>query len=216
MRDTNDPKSPPMVRPAPVDPRDPSPDGRSPGDPPSCSGSDLRAEACAAARANVASALRTLRRLRDGLDPADAAPLAPDHPFQRPEVLRALFVATSAVELLAAADDAGRPGPLPPRGAERPKPANRGMPWSAEDDRLLAEAFDAGDSIAEIAETFGRSRGSIRARLLRLGRGEFGGPPPRWPVGGVASGSAAADPAAAGRAGAGRSEPVPTLEPEPV
>jgi hypothetical protein len=44
--------------------------------------------------------------------------------------------------------------------------------WTAEEDRDLAERFTAGESIEELMETFGRQRGSIRARLLKLELGE--------------------------------------------
>ena len=153
-------------------------------------------------RTTLTLALQTLRRLRDGLDPADGAPLPADHPFQRSDVVRALFAGVSALEREAAAC------PEPGHGlraawasAHRSAPPNQGRPWSAEDDRRLAEAFDGGASLPELAAAFGRSKNSIRSRLILLGRGDpDGGPAPRWPV-------------ARGTVG---DRAVPTLEPEPA
>jgi len=132
------------------------------------------------------TALKALRNLRDGLDPADGRPLPADHPCQRPDVLRALFAGVAALERTVAQDAAA--APTSRRAAAdpsaRPSAPNQGRPWSAEDDRRLAEAFDGGATTHELAAAFGRSKNSIRARLLLLGRGEAvtGGPPPRWAV----------------------------------
>jgi hypothetical protein len=70
--------------------------------------------------------------------------------------------------------------------SRRPRPANAGQPWRDDDDRRLVELFDGGASLAEIATAFARTRGSIRARLVLLGRGDLVGPGPalRYPVAG--------------------------------
>ena len=47
---------------------------------------------------------------------------------------------------------------------------NAGRPWSAADDHLLAEAFDSGSPIGTIATQMERTRGSITARLVKLGK----------------------------------------------
>jgi hypothetical protein len=131
------------------------------------------------------TALKALRSLRDGLDPADGRPLPADHPCQRPDVLRALFAGVAALERSVGPDAAAAPPAR--RSADpssRPSAPNQGRPWSAEDDHRLAEAFDGGASLPELAAAFGRSKNSIRARLLLLGRGEgiAGGRPPRWSI----------------------------------
>ncbi len=77
--------------------------------------------------------------------------------------------------------------------SRRSRPANAGQPWREEDDRRLVELFDGGASLTEIATEFARTRGSIRARLVLLGRGDLVGPGPalRYPIGagGARSGS---------------------------
>ena len=128
-------------------------------------------------------AVTLLRRMRDGRDPATDEPLPADHPFQRADVVRALFVAVEALEgPRGAGDVAGEPAPPPP--PRRPRPPNAGRPWTEEDDRRLVEAFDGGADERELAEAFGRSRISVRSRLIRLGRGALlgEGPAPRYPV----------------------------------
>lgn len=143
-------------------------------------------------------ALTMLRRARDGRDPTNGGPLPPDHPFQQPDVVRALFVAVDALERVSGerqVGDAGSRGADDTGGAEgdgdpaerrprKPRPPNTGRPWSDEDDRRLVEAFDGGAEERELAEAFGRSRSSVRARLIRLGRGALlgDGPAPRYPV----------------------------------
>jgi hypothetical protein len=129
-----------------------------------------------------------LRALRDGCDPRTGASLDAGHLCQRPEVIRALFAAVEAIER-GGGDDGGidgggdSPEPAPIRPA-RPRPPNSGQPWNDDDDRRLVEAFDGGADERELADAFGRSRSSIRARLIRLGRGALlgDGPAPRYPV----------------------------------
>ena len=137
-------------------------------------------------------ALHVLRRLRDGIDPRTGAEIGPDHLCQRADVVRALFAAVDALER--ARGDAplsSRPvqppdvtsPDTPPRPA-RPRPLRSGQPWTEDDDRRLVEDFDGGADERELAAAFGRSRTSIRARLVRLGRGALlgDGPSPRYPV----------------------------------
>jgi hypothetical protein len=50
-----------------------------------------------------------------------------------------------------------------------PGPANAGTAWSTAADRQLEALWKEGSSLASLAETFGRTRGSITARLVRLG-----------------------------------------------
>ncbi len=49
------------------------------------------------------------------------------------------------------------------------KETNAGQAWSEEEDRRLAEEFEAGMKIAEIARGHGRTYGAIRARLKKQG-----------------------------------------------
>jgi hypothetical protein len=59
-----------------------------------------------------------------------------------------------------------------------------GRPWPPEDDLALAARWRAGDSVAALAERFGRTGGAVAARLVKLGLAEDrqsvreGEPPP--------------------------------------
>ncbi len=55
---------------------------------------------------------------------------------------------------------------LPPA---RSGPANRGRPWSAEEEDRLRAAWDAGDDPPDIARALSRSRGAVLARAVKLG-----------------------------------------------
>lgn len=50
------------------------------------------------------------------------------------------------------------------------KPPRQGDPWTADEDRRLTDAFDAGVPQEQLAERHRRSRGAIRSRLEKLGR----------------------------------------------
>ena len=49
---------------------------------------------------------------------------------------------------------------------------NAGKPWSPEDDAELLKQYKAGVSVTEIAKRYKRTKGAIRARLVRLGIAE--------------------------------------------
>lgn len=51
----------------------------------------------------------------------------------------------------------------------RGRPINSGKPWTDDDDASLSEAFRSESNLAGLAVRFGRSRGSVKARLVRLG-----------------------------------------------
>lgn len=50
-----------------------------------------------------------------------------------------------------------------------PKPRNAGSPWLPEQDDFLRDDFEAGRTLASIAEAHGRSLGAIKSRLVKLG-----------------------------------------------
>ncbi|MDP2311733.1 MAG: hypothetical protein Q8P41_02420 [Pseudomonadota bacterium] len=56
-----------------------------------------------------------------------------------------------------------------PAKATRPGPARRGQAWSEDEETQLREGFARGDEPAAIATTLGRTSGSVRARLVRMG-----------------------------------------------
>ncbi|MBL8528427.1 MAG: hypothetical protein JNL68_12135 [Burkholderiales bacterium] len=130
-------------------------------------------------------ALTILKDLADGKDPETGDPFPPDSPYQRPDVIRALFHAAREMESTVASEarrgDPGK-GSLPENAAGAPlasaaasprrgAPAPRsGKPWSTEEDEKLVAGFDAGQTIPALATDHGRSRIAIEARLARFGK----------------------------------------------
>jgi ATP-dependent DNA helicase PIF1 len=51
----------------------------------------------------------------------------------------------------------------------RQKYPNAYRPWKEDDDTILRQLFKKGDTINELSKKFGRQRGSINARLIKLG-----------------------------------------------
>ena len=106
-----------------------------------------------------AQALAVVRSLANGVCPESGEVFAPDSPYQRPQVVRALYEAASALE---------RQDRFYRRRAQMP--VNTGKPWSEDEDRKLLAAFDAGRALQELATSHQRTLGSVRARLLKYGR----------------------------------------------
>lgn len=105
------------------------------------------------------TAAHIIQTLARGIDPHSGAVFPADSPYQHPDTVRALFQALQALS-----------EPPPPRTARPPTPANAGKPWADDEDKTLAERFDAGQSLVELAQEHGRSRAAIQARLVRLGK----------------------------------------------
>ncbi len=113
--------------------------------------------------------LRILNALANGVHPATGEKFAADGPYQHPDTVRALFEAMRVVE--GGGAPAPAPAPAPERKAAPAMPqSGPGSRWSAEEEQRLATAFDAGRTVDELARAHGRSRASIEARLVRLGK----------------------------------------------
>ncbi len=115
------------------------------------------------------TALHIVQALAQGIDPHTGVILPADGPYQHPDTVRALFLAAQAL---------AEPQPPRARAAPQATPANAGKPWADVDDKALAERFDAGLSIPELAAERGRTRAAVQARLVKLGKLE---PPPEAP-----------------------------------
>lgn len=100
-------------------------------------------------------ALRVVDALADGADPETGELFAPESVLLKPTVIRALFVASRALQAA---------------GRTRRQPGQAGKPWSPEEDQRLLEAFDQGADLATLTTSHARSKGGITARLERLGR----------------------------------------------
>lgn len=104
-------------------------------------------------------ALGIVRSLANGVDPESGEVFPAESPYQRPQTVRALYEAATALERIERFDR-----------RRSQMPAKTGEPWSEDDDRKLLTAFDAGKSLTEIATAHERSVGACRARLLKYGR----------------------------------------------
>ncbi len=104
-------------------------------------------------------ALEILSRLAQGAHPASGEVLPADSVVREAEVVRALQLARMAL------------GEYLRRAVRRAHaPRNVGAPWTAEEERLMLAAFEAGHSAREIAATLERTLTAIEARLEKLGR----------------------------------------------
>jgi len=107
-------------------------------------------------------ALSILQALSNGTDPLSGQPFPAASPYQHPDVVRALYQAVRALEAAVTAQK---------RQAARSTAAgNSGKPWAKDEDERLVAAFDAGQSIDDLAVAHGRSRLAIEARLARFGK----------------------------------------------
>ena len=104
-------------------------------------------------------ALAMVRSLANGVDPESGEVFPPESAYQRPQIVRALYEAASALERIERFER---------RRAQMP--AKTGEPWSEEEDRKLLAAFDAGRALQELASAHERTMGAVRARLLKYGR----------------------------------------------
>lgn len=102
--------------------------------------------------------------LAGGIDPTTVEVLADDSPLGNPHVIRALFLAAKALELMG--NKAER--------SQAASPSNAGKAWTDDEDQRLVAAFVAGTPVAAIARAHERTSGAITSRLIRLGRLQVG------------------------------------------
>src|SRR5438477_12949575 len=103
-----------------------------------------------------AQALAVVRALADGIDPESGEVFPRESAYQRPQVVRALYEAATALQRIERFER--RRAQMPPKTGE---------PWSEEEDRKLLAAFDAGRALQDLAADHQRTIGAVRARLLK-------------------------------------------------
>jgi hypothetical protein len=103
------------------------------------------------------SDVEILRGLAEGIDPFTGEVLAGESPYNRVETVRALY---KAIELFGKGRNEKR----------RSLPERAGQAWTEEESGLLAKRFDEGMEIGQIAKEHQRTRGSIAARLVKIGK----------------------------------------------
>ncbi len=104
------------------------------------------------------TALRLIDTLANGVNPASGEVLAADNPCQQPEVLRALWLASRALQ-------EQRLRNL----RQNNLPANVGKPWSEDENNALIAEFHSGRALTDIASLHQRTQAGIQARLEKLG-----------------------------------------------
>jgi hypothetical protein len=118
---------------------------------------------------DATQAHQIISALADGCDPMTGEKVE-SSVLQHGDVIRALHMAVRALETSARSEV---------RSGRARTPANAGKPWTEQEDRALLEKFDAGQTVAQLAQAHDRTPAGILARLLRHGRLEATGPQSR-------------------------------------
>jgi len=113
-----------------------------------------------------AQAHKIISALADGCDPTTGEKVE-GSVLQHGDVIRALHIAVRALEICAR---------FKGRSNRTSIPANAGKPWTEQEDRELLEKFDAGQTVAQLAQAHDRTAAGIHARLQRHGRVQGTGP----------------------------------------
>lgn len=117
----------------------------------------------------TAKTLYILRCLADGIDPQTGKTFDPNHPYQQPDTIRALFAAVQTLER------------EPTHFAERDEvkltfrsslPPNAGKPWDDAEDERLCHSLAGRVGIDQIAADHGRTAADIRSHSEKLGQRE--------------------------------------------
>lgn len=114
---------------------------------------------------NLDDALATIRSMAAGENPDTGMPFGPNSVLDNPRVIRALHFILSELEQKQRTQGV-KPEVQKHSGSF---PEQAGKTWSAQDDQTLINQWKSGVPIQKIASQFQRSRGSIAARLVRLG-----------------------------------------------
>ena len=112
---------------------------------------------------------KIISALAEGCDPTTGEKVEGSL-LQNADVVRALLVAVRALEMTARSKT---------QSSRARRPANAGKPWTEQEDRELVEKFDAGQSLAQLAQAHDRTAAGIHARLERHGRLQGPGPQSR-------------------------------------
>src|SRR3954468_19374629 len=103
------------------------------------------------------AARQIIDTLSQGIHPATGEAMPPDSPYNEPQVIRALFTVSQALEARAVR-------------APRAAASNAGKPWAEEDDAMLLAGFGAGTGLKQLAHSLGRTRFGIEQRLVKFGK----------------------------------------------
>ena len=119
---------------------------------------------------NAMQAQEILQLLLNGIDPVTGEIFPDDHVCNKPDVIRAFHHAVAALGKECIQDQQNDKEKSDK--TRNPSTENAGKPWLPEDDAELLKLYKAGTSVTEIAKQYKRTKGAIRARLVRLGIAE--------------------------------------------
>lgn len=115
--------------------------------------------------------LKIIEALANGINPTTGEVLPSESPYHSPDVIRALFAIIHHIN-----------NPLKKQrkvkktieekqseNIESDLPKNAGLPWTDEQRVELEKQFKAEESIANLAEVHGRTRGAITSELKKQG-----------------------------------------------
>ena len=105
----------------------------------------------------ILRATEILKTLSDGVNPFTGELLPNESVCNHAEVVRAFHCILEELK----------------KNTKKPKkasPENAGKPWGEEDDKTLAQMFEAGYSIQEMKMFFKRTAGAIESRLEHIGK----------------------------------------------
>lgn len=91
--------------------------------------------------------------LAEGVDPTTGEVLPDDNVCNKGEVVRAFYSIIAELN----------------KKQKKNMPENAGKPWTKDDDVLLTQLYKEGLTIRRIASKLGRSLGSIRSRIDKMG-----------------------------------------------
>lgn len=107
-------------------------------------------------------AQQIIEKLASGIDPFTGEILPDDNPVSNPHAIRALFIASRALE-----DSTLKKKGKKTSGVE---PEMAGKPWTEAEDQRLLNGFESGETLEALANAHARTLGGIEARLERHGR----------------------------------------------
>jgi hypothetical protein len=113
----------------------------------------------------IREAQRIVNTLAQGIDPNTGEVFDGDSPYNEPTIIRALYTVHEFVNR--APKPAMTLAERRQRNLDIGRPANCGLPWTEEARSTVAEAFAGGRSVEQIAVDLERTRGGIRAELIR-------------------------------------------------
>ncbi len=110
--------------------------------------------------------LPILEALANGCDPETGEVFPDNSPYNRPQIIRALYSATNDIKTFKIKSVQSKAQKQEANQAKN-LPINHGLKWENEDRVKLSELFNADEDIKYIAEAVGRKASSVLAELAK-------------------------------------------------